>query len=186
MFSLQAGRNVAPAIIMLAPFVALALDRNYGERLGRLSRVTLPRVILIGTMVLAVLATGSLALLRPALVDGIPFRIIDALKGQPGTVRVLNSYNVGGVLTGFGAPEVSVAIDGRTDNYDPTFVHRYLAATTKLVEWREVINELDVDFAVVGRDGVLATELTHAGWSEVMTDGDFVLLSPPHTSGARR
>ena len=57
-FSLQAGRNVAPAIIMLAPFVALALERAYGERLARLTSLTFSRVAVTGTLIVAAAATA--------------------------------------------------------------------------------------------------------------------------------
>ena len=179
LFSLQAGRNVAPAIVLMAPFVAVALQRAFGERLAAIRTPTVPRALQAATLAGAVAVTVLLCLTQRPLVDGLPFRIVDTLRDQPGTVRVLNSYNVGGVLTGFGAPQVSVAIDGRTDNFDPEFVHRYLAATTKLVEWREVVREVDADYAVLGKGGTLATELRHSGWTRVMVDGDFVLLEAP-------
>jgi len=179
LFSLQAGRNVAPAIVLIAPFVAVALQRTYGERLSRRPAPQLPRLLLPVTFGLAGVFTVATVWARPPIVDGIPFRIVAALRAEPGTVRVLNSYNVGGVLTGFGAPQISVAVDGRTDNFEPAFVHRYLAATTKLVEWRKVVREVDAQYAVLGRGGTMATELQRAGWTRLMTDGDFVLLEAP-------
>ena len=180
LFSLQAGRNVAPAIVLMAPFVAVALQRAFGERLFAIRTPTVPRGLHAVTLTAAVSVTTFLCLAQQPLVDGLPFRMIDRLRDEPGVVRVLNSYNVGGALTGFGAPEVSVAIDGRTDNFEPAFVHRYLAATTKLVQWRKVVREVDADFAVLGKGGTLATELRHAGWERVMVDHDFVLLRAPN------
>jgi hypothetical protein len=184
LFSLQAGRNVAPAVILMAPFAAFALERAYGERLAGLTVPRVPRALVGATVVVAVAAATLLVVSRPPVVDGVPFRIVAALKERPAPVRVLNSYNVGGVLTGLGAPHVSVAIDGRTDNFDPDFVHRYLAATGDLVEWREVVREVDADYAVLGKDGPLATELRRAGWARELTDGDFVLLRSPTVPGA--
>ncbi len=161
------------------PVRRVALERAYGERLAARAVPRVPRALVAASVVAAVAAVTALVASRPPLVDGIPFRIVAALEERPAPVRVLNSYNVGGVLTGLGAPHVSVAIDGRTDNYDPDFVHRYLAATGDLVRWRQIVREVDADYAVLGKSGPLATELRRAGWTRELTDGDFVLLAKP-------
>jgi hypothetical protein len=182
LFSLQAARNLAPAVLLMAPFVAVALARVFQPALDVHPPPRLPRFTLAATALLAIASTGTLAVVQPALVDGLPLRIVERLKQEPGQVRVLDSYNVGGILTGFGAPKISVAIDGRTDNYDPHFVHRYLAASSGQGDWRDMVAKLDADFAVLGRGGTLAIELRRDGWTKEMTDGDFVLLRAPSSS----
>ena len=178
-FSLEAARNVAPAAILIAPFACRSLTRAFGLRLMALPPLRVPRLMIPVTAAAAVVTTLAVCFVRAPLTEGLPFRIVAALEDEPGTVKVLNSYNVGGFLTGLGAPKISVAIDGRTDNYDPAFVHRYLLATTQLVKWRDVVAELDPDVAVIGRNGTLATELRRDGWTVRMTDGDFALLDKP-------
>jgi hypothetical protein len=116
---------------------------------------------------------------RPPLVEGLPTTIVAELKARPDQVRVLNSYVIGGYLTGEGAPQISVAIDGRTENYDPDFVHRYFLATNQMVGWRDLLAELHPDVAVIGKDSQLATELERQGWKVTTVDGDFVLLDRP-------
>jgi hypothetical protein len=82
------------------------------------------------------------------------------------------------VLTGFGAPHISVAIDGRTDNYSAEFVHRHFLATTQMFQWRELVADLVPDVVVVGQGGQLYDELTRSGWTTTVVDGDFALLDP--------
>jgi hypothetical protein len=178
-FGMVAARNVAPAALLMAPFVVVALERAYGPALRRTSSPRLPIWLLGGTVALAVgLTTLRVATVAP-IADGVPLSIVDELKSRPGTVRVLNSYSVGGVLTGLGAPEISVAIDGRTDNFSPEFVHRHFLATTQLFHWRQLMRDLDPDAVVVGEGGQLYDELIRIGWTLTLVDGDFALLDPP-------
>jgi hypothetical protein len=179
-FVLTAARNVAPVVIMMSPVVLGALDRTFGTQVTRVpSPPLLPVVVGWTIMVVAVCISIFVVASRPPLVAGLPSRIVADLKARPGTVRVLDSYVIGGYLTGEGAPKISVAIDGRTDNYDPVFVHRYFQATRQMVGWRELVHELKPDVAVIGRRSQLAQELERIGWRVTMTDGDWALLDRP-------
>jgi hypothetical protein len=179
-FALTAARNVAPVAILISPFVLLALERHLGRRLAQAAEAPqLPRLTLwaigAGAAVIALLLVAA----RPPLVSGLPTKIVSNLMARPGPVRVLDSYGVGGYLTGAGAPHISVAIDGRTDNYDPAFVHRYFLAMGRMVGWRSLIADLDPDVAVIGRHSQLTSELQRLGWRVTLTDGNFALLEPP-------
>ena len=179
-FTLVAARNIAPAAILMSPFVLAALTRTYSPHLARAGAP--PDVSQAAIWTLVVLAScfaGVLIAVRPPLISGLPANIVAELRSRPGQVHVFNSYAVGGYLTGEGAPQVSVAIDGRTENYDPAFVHRYFQATTKMVGWRSLIADLNPDVAVIGANSQLADELRRIGWRESMTDGEFVLLDHP-------
>jgi hypothetical protein len=182
-FMLTAARNVAPVAILVSPFVLIALERAYGPVLARSpSEPRLPRAVAWVVPALCAAIAATLIGTRPPLVDGLPSTIVAELKARPDQVRVLNSYVIGGYLTGEGAPQISVAIDGRTENYDPGFVHRYFLATNQMVGWRHLLSELHPDVAVIGKDSQLATELERQGWKVTTVDGDFVLLDRP---GAR-
>lgn len=179
LLGLQAGRNVAPTAILMAPVAAAALDRAFPalSTRGRLNHIhpAVPAVIIA----LAGLLAGWVHVERGSVTDRMPFDIVSTLSNRGEVVRVLNAYNVGGFLTGEGAPEISVAIDGRTDNYDPEFIDRYLLATEQLVRWRSLVADLRPDAAVFRTDSAMTTELRHSGWSEVERDGAWVLLTPP-------
>jgi hypothetical protein len=179
-FALAAARNVAPAAILASPFVVLALERAYGPELAKSAPAPeIPRPVLWIGAASALVAAVILIAIRPPLVAGLPSHIVAELQARPGQVRVLNSYVVGGYLTGAGAPHISVAIDGRTENYDPDFVHRYFLATNQTVGWRRLVADLRPNVVVVGKESQLATELRHVGWRTTIVDGDFALLDPP-------
>lgn len=178
-FGLIAARNVAPCVLLMAPWVAAALQRSFGQAMKETSPPRVPSWLLVATIVVATLVTSARVVTQQPIADGVPLRIVAELKSRPGPVRVLNSYSVGGVLTGFGAPHISVAIDGRTDNYSAEFVHRHFLATTQLFRWRELVGDLDPDAVVVGQGGQLFNELTRIGWTTTLVDGDFALLDPP-------
>jgi hypothetical protein len=179
LLGLQAGRNIAPTVILMAPVAASALTQTCGVHLARLPRLRVHAAVPLALIVTAASLATVVHVQRGTVVDGLPYRIVADLESRPGTVRVLNDYDVGGFLTGVGAPKISVAIDGRTDNYDPDFVHRYLRAVSLLVDWRDVVAELDPDAAVTDMAGPLNEELQNAGWTVVVEDGDYVLLDPP-------
>jgi hypothetical protein len=182
-FVTQAGRNVAPGIVLIAPMACLAADRAWGTSLRAHAEPLIPKGIMSVTSGLAVLGCLAFSLSSPALAAGLPNHIVAILKDRPSErVRVLNSYNVGGYLTGMGAPKISVAIDGRTDNYDPQFVHRYLTQTSSFVTAERLIRKLDPDVAVLGKTSTLAKDLQRHGWRKTLVDGDFVLLDRPSSS----
>jgi hypothetical protein len=176
-FSIVAVRYVAPALILMAPIVVERLNSTF--RLN--SRVLLPRWVAPTTFAAGIALATVLAFSSAPLAKGVPTGIVAQLKAMPQSpVRVLNDYNVGGVLTGFGAPEVSVAIDGRTDVYAPDYVERYIRATRGLVDWEQLVDSLDPDAAVLGHDGALARLLVEQrGWTIERTEGAYDLLLPP-------
>ena len=178
-FCLQAGRYLAPAVILLAPFTCAAMSRTFGEALARRAPPTLPRAFPAATGAVGLLVGLAFAFFGPSVVNGLPDDIVEELTSRTGKVRVLNSYVVGGYLTGMGAPKVSVAIDGRTDVYEPGFVRRYMLTTSTTAGWRELVDDLDPDVAVLGARSRLAEEMTDAGWLATLTDGDYVLLDHP-------
>lgn len=170
-FGLLAFRNVAPAAILLLPLLV-----------GRAARR--PAVNRTSRPALAVLAVGvAAALVRLTATDTVagsqPTRIADALADRPGSLRVLNHYDVGGLLTGTASPPVRVAIDGRTDMWSPRYVRDYLDATSGARDWRPLVDALQPQAAVLPRDNELTRGLqAERGWRVTLADGDWVLLEP--------
>jgi hypothetical protein len=176
---LLAGRNVAPTVILMAPIAARALSEAYPHASGWLSRPRVPVLAIVAMLSGAATLAATVHVQRGALSDRLPHEIVAELDSRPGPVRVLNDYNIGGFLTGEGAPHISVAIDGRTDNYDAAFVDRYLGGVVQLIEWRDLVRDLDPDVAVLLAGSALDVELKEAGWSVVLRDGSYDLLEPP-------
>jgi hypothetical protein len=105
--------------------------------------------------------------------------IAAALRNRPVPVRVLNSYNVGGFLTGTAAPEAQVAIDGRTDLWSATYVSDYLTDISGRGNWRSLVDRLRPTAAVVPKDSEIAHGLVlERGWVVTMTDRGWSLLEP--------
>ena len=179
MLGLQAGRNVAPTVILMAPVAAAALSRSFTMSSHRPLVGRVHPVVPAGILALAAVLATWVHIGRGAVTDQVPFEIAASLKDGSHPVRVLNAYNVGGFLTGEGAPDISVSIDGRTDNYDPAFIDRYLLGTEHLVGWRDLVADLHPEAAVFKADSTMATELRHAGWVEARRDGVWLLLRPP-------
>jgi hypothetical protein len=179
--ALSAGRNIAPASLLLAPFAADALTRLRGTSPTQHAWPTVPRwsiataVVIFAAMLSAVLVTV------PRLPSDLPTGIVAEVKGRPETpVRVLNDFNIGGLLTGMGAPKVSVAIDGRIDNYDLAYVARYW----RLIDGQGVdayVSQYHPDVAVLGEKSPLIAVLEAKGWTETIQDHGWILLSSPES-----
>jgi hypothetical protein len=174
--ALSAGRNVSFATVLLAPLVARRVSALVPE--GR--RSTLPRWTLAVAGAAGALVLGTLYAANPRLPTDAPAALVATLRAQPGDARVLNSYNVGGYLTGLGGPGVSAAVDGRIDAFPPGFLDRYRAAMDLRGDWAGLVGELDPTHALLRDDVPLAYVLEHdRGWRRLGADGTFVLLAAP-------
>lgn len=175
LFALTATRNLATGAILLAPVVALHLERTFPP--------SAPDT-LVPSWALAVVCVGGLAgsayglLARPAVAPEVPRRLVATLQRQPAPLRVIDAYNVGGLLIGPESPDLRVAIDGRTDLYEPAYITSYLAALRLGGDWETLLRGLDARYAVLRHDSPLAHVLrVEWGWREVTTDHGWVLLA---------
>jgi hypothetical protein len=95
----------------------------------------------------------------------------------------MNDYNIGGYLTGMGAPKISVAIDGRTDVFDPAYIDRYVAATLEMKHWRQMVDQLHPDAVVLWHTSPLTQALEGTGaWRASLVDHGWTLLIPDRQS----
>ncbi|HWL36263.1 MAG TPA: hypothetical protein VNQ77_08700 [Frankiaceae bacterium] len=174
--ALSAGRNVSFATVLLAPIVARRISALVPE--GR--RSTLPRWTLAVAGAVGVLVLGALYAANPRLPTDAPRDLVATLRAHPGDARVLNSYNVGGYLTGLGGDDVSAAVDGRIDAFPAGFLDRYRAAMDLRGDWAGLVDELDPTHALLEADVPLAHALENErGWRRLGADGTFVLLAAP-------
>ncbi|MDQ6875250.1 MAG: hypothetical protein M3042_09355, partial [Actinomycetota bacterium] len=170
-----AWRNLGPACLLIAPVTARALD---GRRRGA-DRFRVPTVAAAALTGVAVLALLLATLTSPTSPAWAPTKIAARLRAQPGQVRVLNDYDLGGYLATAGAPSVRVAVDGRADRYGGRFLDRYFALTDGRPGWQSALAGLRPDVAVLSTDTPLVALLTDRGWHQVTQDKHFVLLVAP-------
>jgi hypothetical protein len=171
-FATLAVRNVAPAAVLLS----LPLSRVV-TGLVPTSMAHAPGIVRRATAITGPLAAVAILATTPAISSTIPTRLMSELNRHPGA-HVLVDYNIGGLVTGT-ARRVSPAVDGRTDVYDPAWLHRYLLLTEARGDWRPVLRTLSPDLAVVQQDGALARALQTDGWRQDAAEAGWVLLSPP-------
>jgi hypothetical protein len=180
LFALSAGRNIAPSSLLLAPFAADALDRL--RTAGPTSRRRWPVVpawsLAVPVAVFTALFSTLIATV-PRLPDDLPLRLVAELNSEPHQrVRVLNDFNIGGLLTGLGAPRISVALDGRIDNYDVTYTDEYWSVE-RGTHLDTFLDRYHPDAAALEEDSPLIPMLKAENWSQVLTDHGWVLLKPP-------
>ena len=177
-YSWTAVRNVAPALLLLAPLVADRLVAAFRE----VGRSPEPRWSAPSGMIAAgVLVTVGLAMLpgRELLpTDDYPVGLAARIAELPGAQRVLNEYNVAGMVLFFAGRDDQVGIDGRTDRYGSDYIDSYLDLTSLKGDWRPLLAELAPTSALLEADGPLAHVLVaERGWVVVAEEGDWVLLS---------
>ena len=173
---LTAGRNIAFAIVVLAPEVARAVSAMVPA--GR--RSTVPGWAVPASLGMAALLLVLSALGNPRLPADRPQRLVATLRAQPGALRVLNDYELGGWLTGLADPDLSAAIDGRIDAFPAGYRARYRAAMRLEGDWAGLLAELRPTHALLDRTDALAYVLEHdRGWRSLGTDSLYVLLAAP-------
>jgi hypothetical protein len=188
-FGTMAWRNLAPAMLMLAPITVGVVSRAMGEddpapahprpRLWRTTWAAGAVGLVLG-LFLAVTQT-------PVVDSDVPLPLLARLKDASAPQRVLDTYNVSGPLLWFSGPppHVLVGIDGRADRYGGDYVRRYqgdlLGARPG---WQSLYDELRPTAALLGKDEPLAGVLVaEKGWVEVARDGGYVLLRSPDAPG---
>jgi hypothetical protein len=173
---LAAGRNVPFAVVLLSPVVARRVSEAVPA--GRRSDVPVAAVAALGLA--GTLALVALAVPADRLPADAPLALVATLRAEPGEARVLNDYNVGGLLTGLGGPRVSAAVDGRLDAFPPGYLDRYLAAMRLRGDWAGLLAALRPTHALLRVDAPLAHVLeAERGWRRLGADGTYVLLAAP-------
>jgi hypothetical protein len=177
--AITAVRNVAPATIFLIPVAVRCLTVALPSR-------TESTEVARRWMALPIAAAAATASLLIANVNPVPSylpdQILAKLMTYEGPVRVLNDFNVGGYLTGLGAPHVSVAIDGRIDLYEADFIDSYLQMVKTGVGADTFLDDYSPDAAVLRTTNGLLPLLEEKGWVTVISEGNYRLLVPPKDS----
>jgi hypothetical protein len=185
-FGLVSQRNVAPAVLVLAPVLTGIIARGLGETDPVPAGTAVPfrRTALALAAVGAVLGL-AVAPLQPQPIDpSVPQRLLAVLHDAPAPQRVLNAYNVSGPVLWFAgpAPHVQVGVDGRADRYGSAYIARYLGLLAATPGWSALLDELAPTTALLNTEDALAEVLVaQRGWVEVGREDGWVLLRAPGT-----
>jgi hypothetical protein len=180
LFSWTAVRNVAPALLLLAPLVADRLSLAF-PRVGREPepRWSAPAgVILAATCLVAGLGMLPGRDLLPR--QEYPVRLAGSIKELPGAQRVLNDYNASGLVLFLAGTDDQVGIDGRTDRYGSQYIEDYIGLKSLHGDWESMLEDLDPTCALIEEDTALAHVLVEErGWTNVGRESGYVLLVAP-------
>ena len=155
-FRLDARLALATAVVALIAIPVMQVP---------LSQATAPRPDgpLTGTTTAAVLTTTQV------------------VQDLPGRARLFNQYELGGWLL-WAARDTSPSIDGRAEIYEVEHVRGYVDAVSMRPGWREYVEGMDADAAVLLRDAPLAAGLELIGWEVHHEQDGLVVLVPPTAS----
>lgn len=170
-------RTVAPAVVILVPYVAtrLAIRRPRTVRHDRLSIIALAATAAIG-LVGAVIAVRE----TPDLPDAAPVAASEVINSLPGEQVVINEYGMGGWIL-WATPDAHPLIDGRAELYGNTYIGNYLSALQMAgSDWSKVLLRDDPTVAFLHRDVPAAVGLQEIlGWKELYSDDTWLVLVPP-------
>lgn len=174
--ALQSMRHISVfaivSVVALTPHFESALDQGRARwSLGRPPRRERPPAPLFFHVGLSALAAFAVAMFVSAAIaandeviaDEVPVAAVDFLEtsglaNQPG----LNQYRFGGYLIW---RDIPVFIDGRADVYGDEFLRRYIKTHAATLEWRDALDDFDVEWAMIAPRHRMATVLVaDPGW----------------------
>lgn len=193
-------RHVPLAVLVLAPFTALALSRGPLAAVGAALRASKPvrwylarrgaaselggNEALLNWLVAGVVVFLQFSHLSGARADAgreasarLPRGAADYVAAQRIGGRMFNRYNDGGYLIYRLAPQARVVVDGRADVYGDQFLKDYMHVYDGGADWQARFERLAVDFAVLPLDAPIRQLLLAQGrFHEVYRDAHFSVL----------
>jgi hypothetical protein len=184
-FAVLAYRNVAPALLMLAPAAAQALDRTFGEVTARQVTPGSRREGIVVSAAVLLVVVGSLVTSVGRLVRLEPLRDLPAaaigrwLSTQEQPMRIFDFYNSAGALIALGGRNARLAVDGRADLWGPSYLDQVIEAEQLAPGWDRTLNAFRPDALVLGFKAPLTQHLLAEGtWRVALRDHRYVLLLP--------
>jgi hypothetical protein len=170
-------RTVAVAALVVAPLLTRYLARLQDTASVGPSRRLEVGVLgvgsLVGLLALAVAVPSTSA--RPG---GVPTGLSGELDRLPAGTGVLNAYEFGGWLA-WRHPDLDRTSDGLVVPYDPDYIGRLVRVQHAVGDWTDLVDDLDVDYALMPADARVSATLEADGWAVVGEADDHVLLSRP-------
>lgn len=176
-FAFTAFRNVGPATLLIAPIAARRLDEWLG---GANAKKELLKPAFLITLAIAVaIISISTSRLDP-LYRVSPRLIAQRLSHSAVDLRIINDYNTSGVLLALGGDRIRLAVDGRSDRFDPNWLARYFALLQQPFTNTDLLDQLRPNAAVLESGSPLVWQLIQQRhWKQVMIDGPYVLVVAP-------
>ena len=108
-----------------------------------------------------------------------PVQAGDAMEnaGLPPTIFIPDYW--GGYLIYRFYPRMRVVVDDRHDLYGEVFLRKYLATIHFIPGWNRLLEEKNVQWALLPENSSLANGLKQAGWTVHYEDSTAVLLKKP-------
>ena len=183
----SASRNICPAVLMLAPVLAWRLSIAFAGPRSRpvpagLATIAKPAALVVAAAGVA-LAGMAVALSVPIPVGSQPVGLVKQIAANPTFNRVLNNYNISGLVLWFARPDVSksfvqVGIDGRADRYGAAYIDEYLSMQRGKTGWDATVTRLNPNVALLADEDALVPLLQSRGWQVIGREADYVLLTP--------
>ena len=185
LFAWLAWRYVAPALLILAPLVATRLVESFpGVGLRPEPRWSAPVGITLAVL-LPLIGLVMIVGREPLPVKSYPVGLAHQVADLPTGQRVLNDYNVAGLVLAFAGPDARVGIDGRADRYGAQYIKDYSDLTSLTGDWEPLLGQLDPTSALLEEDSPLVHYLTvDLGWRKIGTESGYVLLVAPPGSAS--
>lgn len=179
-FGWMAWRNIVVAMLVLVPLIAHRMDQSYPRFGRRPEPAWSARVGIVLACVLTLLGVVSIPAQPQLPTSTYPYALATRIAAMPEGQRVLNDYNLSGVVLAFGGEGTRVGIDGRTDRYGGQYIQDYTDLALLGGDWQALLDALDPTVALLKEDAPLAHVLVaERGWSELGTENDYVLLQAP-------
>jgi hypothetical protein len=181
------GRVPVSTLWVVIPFLALALTatRSVPPALLALVAVTAISIGLIGSRLPKRFGAGPTAVFA-LLVLGLPFVLIgdagladdrfpvEAAKSLDGS-KTFHDDVVGGYLIWSEGPERLVYIDDRAELYQEQ-MESFVEIRAGREDWRPTFEEFDIQQAILRQGEPIVDWLGDAGWVEVYSDDEFIVL----------
>jgi hypothetical protein len=184
LFAWTAWRNLTPGLCLMAPLVAERLTIAFPLAMSHPEPMWSRPLGVASAGAFTVIALASLPWNTHLPTAEYPIELARSIAQRPGEKRVLNDYNVGGIVLFFGGKDVSVGIDGRTDFYKAQYISRYLDGLGLRGDFEGLVDELKPNLALLEGDSPMAWYLVDVrSWDVLGTEGEFVLLGSPSDQG---
>lgn len=174
-WALYSLRTTIVAAVILAPLVALALQRivpAVGRPRGR-EIAAVAAMTVVASVGLAFVASQRAD--HPVVADWVDQR----LDAMPAGTKVLNDWELGHYVMAR-HQQVQLVMHGYVDLFTTGELDRNISIATLEPGWDTQVADLDVDYGFVDPDSNLGYGLIHQlGWTTVEGDQDYVLLEPP-------
>jgi hypothetical protein len=167
--ALWASRNIAVFAVAATPMLSRLLDAWLTERGWQITptKKISPRMARLNWVLLLLVLIGAFGQVVNTLSDEtvdeaqaelLPVKVAAFLNEEQPEGPMFNDYNWGGYFI-FTVRDLPVFVDGRTDLYGDEFLIDYFRSILGGEDWREPLEEYDIQLIVINYNGALASLL---------------------------